>query len=190
LKVLKEIRSVGELGKYIDYLRSVNPDHPDHPEYLLLKEFMRFSPEKFAREVDKNEIQFSKEINNIKGELNKKLKHVIRIKKMNSILPEVGLYEFSPRYGLPPGTITRLKVVKLHCIAIQDSVVNLYRPLKFFRGVIYSYFTFENRYYLFHRDKPGGFTVELESQNGEFFKKNFVDMREWKIDQIMYSVSN
>ncbi len=189
LKDLKNIQSISDLSDYIDYLRGLNPEASDREDYATLKEFMRFSPERLARKLGIDEVDLSKRINNIKGELNKKIKHVVRIEKMNSVLPSVGNFKFRPRYEftLPPGTYLVHDVMKLHCISVQDSEIGFYRVVRFFRGVIYSYFIYDGKYYVSHRNRPGGDSIEVECPSIEFFRTNFMDAREWKINQIMIS---
>ena len=189
MRVLTSISTLPDLQRYVDYLRTLNPERSDSAEYLLLKEFMRFSPEKFAREIGKNEVQFSKTVNNIKGELNKKIKHVVRIEKMNSILPSVGDHNFT--YGRNLGA-KPVKVQKTHCICIKDTIFgSFYHRAKFFRGVIYSYFIHGDKYYVINRDKPGDMKYgisESEYEEGHF-KNHFTNLRDWRINQIIYSNS-
>lgn len=183
--VLKNISSLIDLERYIDHLRTLNPDCSDQKEFLMLKDFMKFSPERFAREIGKNEIQFSKTINNIKGELNKKIRHVIRIEKMNSVLPDIGEVIYNDRNK---GFI---KSQRTYCVCIKDTVFNSVYPKKFFRGVVYSYFVYNGKYHVFHRDKPGNIrygTSQWECDENHFVH-HFENFREWKINQIMYSSS-
>jgi hypothetical protein len=151
----------------------------------MIKDFMKFSPEKFARQIGKNEIQFSKTINSIKGELNKKIKHVTRIQKMNSVLPDIGWFP----YRLMGGEF--VNVQRTHCICVKENVFNSVYAKKFFRGVVYSYFVYNGKYHVFHRDKPGDIrygTSQWECDDKYFFD-HFENFRNWKINQIIYSNS-
>ena len=186
LKIIKDINKISEFYDIVEILRKLSPESSSDAEYLRIKEFMRFSPEKLARKLNIDEIEFSKKVNKIKGEFNKKIKYVIRMEKMNSILPKIGNQEIK----ISGKSIT---VISKHCICTNDYCYNSYVKYNFYKGIIYSYFIHQDAYSkeivycVMHRNKSGYHPYQLlecKLSKGSFFS-NFTDLRDWKIDQII-----
>ncbi len=175
MRVLKNIKTLIDLEKYIEFLKGLTPVDRESQEFLMLKEFMRFSPEKFARDIGEDEVRFSQSLNRIKGILNKKIKHIIRIEKMNSILPPINVdirFQFS----------SSANIMRIHCICIKDIKIS---SVNFYSGIIYSYYVQNGTYYIHHRTKSGDSYGQVVACYN--FESNFQNWRDWKLNQLIYN---
>jgi hypothetical protein len=162
-----------EFYQYVDYLNNLNISQES---IFKIHNFLKFSPNKFARKIEINEEDFQKEFNQIKKPLHLKCLTFKKITKLKDYRPELGIYS----KFLKPTTWDiqkweKIDLVKSMCICKK----NLKDNLCFYETIYYSYCVNDNIFYVFSENNS---ILEMDIN---IFNQHFIDYREWVIDSIV-----
>lgn len=168
--------SEDEFYKYIEYLKEL-PMSQD--SVLEINNFLRFSPNKFARKININEEDFQRKFNQLKKPLHLKSLYYKRIIKLRDYRPELGVFEKFMNLGRrkwDPDWV-KFELRKSMCVCIKSFKRHGYPT--FYETIYYSYCQYEYEYILFDTD---GSNIELLSDD---FDQHFIDYRDWTIGKIL-----
>lgn len=180
------IKNLDDLQSYINWIRSLRPKSTKDPEYVILKEFKHFSPEKIANKISLNKIQTSRWINKVKSEIWKRSNRVQTVEKMNRVIPKIG--EEISHWNIYGG-LGNDKYYSSNCICLNDFKSSGNDRSFFYCGVIYQYtkIDYNGKYLIVWRPKneetiSRKYNVIIDPQE---FESNFKDLRDYKIESIL-----
>lgn len=160
---------------YNEYLKAL-PINED--SVFKIRNFLRFSPNKFARKIGINEEEFQKEFNQLKKLLHSKLFLYKKIISLRDYRPDLGIFEKFINLGTRgESNWTKVKIRKSMCICLKT--FKRHSNPAFYETIYYSYCFYDDRYFIFDsRDR----SIEL---NSDEFNQYFTDYRDWVIDKIL-----
>lgn len=181
------IKNLDDLQSYINWIRSLRPKSTKDPEYVILKEFKHFSPEKIANKISLNKIQTSRWINKVKSEIWKRANRTQTVEDMNRTIPKIG--EEISHWNIYDGLSSGKKYYSSNCICLNDFKSSGNDRSFFYCGVIYQYtkIDYNGKYLIVWRPKnvetiSRKYNVIIDPQE---FASNFKDLRDWKIESIL-----
>ena len=188
------IKNLDDLQSYIGWIRSLRPKSTKDPEYIILKEFKHFSPEKIANKISLNKIQTSRWINKVKSEIWKRANRTQTVENMNMTIPKIG-EEISYWNTYDKFPVSIVKYYSSNCICLNDFKSSGNDRSFFYCGVIYQYtkinYNYNGKYLIVWRSKPARdqrlpatrtYNVIIDPQE---FESNFKDLRDYKIESIL-----
>lgn len=185
------IKNLEDLRSYINWIRSLRPKSTKDPEYMILRRFKYFSPEKIANKISLNKIQTSRWINKVKSEIWKRANRVQIVESMNREVPKIG-EEISYWNMYTPGDSSGKKYYSSNCICLKDFKSSGTDRYFFYGGAIYQYtkIDYNGKYLIVWRSKPDQrrltatrtYNIIIDPQE---FESNFKDLRDYKIESIL-----
>lgn len=162
-----------ELYDYIQHLETL----PINQESVFeIQNFLKFSPNKFARKLKIDEEEFQKKFNQLKKPLHLKSLTYKKILKLKDYRPELGIYDKLlnvTSWDLKNWEKIQLK--KNMCICKK----NLKDDLCFYESIFYSYCEFGYIIMVFNENNT---ILEISPKK---FNEYFIDYREWVINNIL-----
>lgn len=131
--------------------------------------FGRFSPEKFSKHNNLDEVSFIKEVSGYKKILHNKLLTADRIKKLNKYKPDLREIRYGSEYIKP-----RLCI----CIKFFFST-GKYSKFRFYETIKYHYITWDETIIVYNEKRS---SVHMTASE---FDEHFSDMRDFLIDKIL-----
>jgi hypothetical protein len=160
---------------YNEYLKTL-PISED--SVFKIRNFLKFSPNKFARKIGINEEEFQKEFNQLKKPLHLKLLYYKKIISLKDYRPELGIFEKFINLGSGKESYwVKVELRKSMCICIES--FKRHGDPTFYETIYYSYCLYDNRYFLFDSNDR---SIELNSNE---FNHYFIDYRDWAIGKIL-----
>jgi hypothetical protein len=167
-----------DLEEFYKKVEEVSKFEPTKENVDYLKNFLRFSPNRFARKLGIDEIEFQKKFNSLKPKLGKKLTYMRNVLKLSKYSPTPKILE---AYIYENDILNIKEVSTTVCICKKDFRID--KRIHFYKGINYLYAkTFKDikEYMVFDEDER--INIEL---NKKTFLEHFVDAREFKINQIL-----
>lgn len=164
------------LDEFYKKLEEVSKFEPTKENVDYLKNFLRFSPNRFARKLGIDEIEFQKKFNSLKPKLVRKLTYMRNVLKLSKYNPTPKMADI---YLHEDGILNFKKSNVIVCICKKDFRSN--KGLYFYKTIKYLYTIKQNNIYIVIFENERSF-VQL---NKKTFLEHFVDMREFKINQIL-----
>jgi len=165
-----------EFFKHVEYLKTLAISEDS---VFKIKNFLKFSPNKFARKHGINEEEFQKKFNQIKKPLHLKLLYFKKIISLKDYRPELGIFEKFINLGNKwDSNWTKVRLRKSMCVC-KESFKRHGDPT-FYETIYYSYCQYEDRrWFLFDSNDR---SIELSSDE---FNHYFIDYRDWVIGKIL-----
>jgi len=165
---MDDFKNIEEVLEYIVYLNNLSITKSN---LVPFKKFLKFSPEKLAKKFDLDELSLVKDFNQYKKGIHKKVIIYEKIKLLKKINPESFKFHFS-------GDIHIAKVS-----VCENFFETKYKSktIKFYPGVKYLYVMMTSEIILFPNGQAGKRLFLTEDE----FNNYFLDMREFKINQIL-----
>lgn len=162
-----------ELYDYIQHLETL----PINQESVFeIHNFLKFSPNKFARKLKIDEEQFQKKFNQLKKPLHLKCLTYKKILKLKDYRPELGIYDkFLRATSWDLKNWEKIQLKKNMCICKK----NLKDDLCFYESIFYSYCEFGHIIMVFNENNT---ILEISPKK---FNEYFIDYREWIINNIL-----
>ena len=160
---------------YNEYLKAL-PISED--SVFKIRNFLKFSPNKFARKIGINEKEFQKEFNQLKKPLHLKLLYYKKIISLKDYRPELGIFQKFINLGSGKESYwVKVELRKSMCICIES--FKRHGDPTFYETIYYSYCLYDDRYFLFDSSDS---SIEL---NSDEFNHYFIDYRDWAIGKIL-----
>lgn len=164
-----------EFYDYIEYLKTL-PINED--SVFKIRNFLKFSPNKFAKKIEINEQDFQRKFNQIKKPLHLKLLHYKKILSLKDWRPELGTFEKFINLGLgKDSNWIKMDLRRTMCICLET--FKKHSEPTFYETIYYSYSQYNSRYFLFDTNDR---VVELSHDE---FNKHFQDYRDLMIERIL-----
>ena len=176
------------LEQFYEYVRYLEQIEPTEENILKLRNFMKLSPNKFARKLRIDDMSFQKEYNEIKGKIHRKYIYDKEYVKLVSHNPKSGYTTHwahsgvgRSHHGSYYNNLQPKTVVTIPCICIKD-YMKMGEP-KFYKNIKYLYYHFDdfgikNHFVLTSKDIKKDFTKQE-------FDEHFLDLREYKLKQLL-----
>jgi hypothetical protein len=164
-----------EFFKHVEYLKTLTIS-----EYSIfkIKNFLKFSPNKFARKIGIDEEEFQRKFNQIKKPLHLKLLYYKKVISLRDYRPELGIFEKFINLGKKwDSDWIKVEIRKSMCVCIKS--FKRHGDPTFYETIYYSYCLYDDRYFLFDSNDR---SIEL---NSDEFNQHFIDYRDWAIDKIL-----
>lgn len=167
-----EFKNIEEVVAHIESLLSI--DNGDINDIEPFKKIHKLSAEKMAKRFGLDEMKLVKEFNQYKKKINKKVIIYNKVKELKKLNPK----PFDFRYS---GDLHKTKV----CICSKFFEAKFkHHTFSFYPEVKYLYVELDDSIILFPKQEH----IKLYSTKKEF-NEHFLDMREYKINQIINQVS-
>jgi hypothetical protein len=164
-----------EFFKHVEYLKTLTISEDS---IFKIKNFLKFSPNKFARKIGIDEEEFQKEFNQIKKPLHLKLLYYKKVISLRDYRPELGIFEKFINLGRKwDSDWVKVQLRKSMCVCIKS--FKRHGDPTFYETIYYSYCQYEYEYILFDSNDK---SIEL---NSDEFNHYFIDYRDWAIGKIL-----
>lgn len=165
---MEDFKNIEEVLEYIVYLNNLSIAKGN---LVPFKKFLKFSPEKLAKKFELDELSLVKDFNQYKKEIHRKIIIYEKIKSLKKINP----MPFNFNFG---GDVYIVKVSV--CETFFETKYKS-KTIKFYPGVKYLYVMMSGEMVLFPNGQAGKRLFLTENE----FNNHFIDMREFKINQIL-----
>ncbi len=164
-----------EFFKHVEYLKTLTISEDS---IFKIKNFLKFSPNKFARKIGIDEEEFQRKFNQIKKPLHLKLLYYKKVISLRDYRPELGIFEKFINLGKKwDSDWIKVEIRKSMCVCIKS--FKRHGDPTFYETIYYSYCLYDDRYFLFDSNDR---SIEL---NSDEFNQHFIDYRDWAIDKIL-----
>ncbi len=165
---MKDFTNIGEVFTYIESLLDI--DNEDIIDVESFQKIFNFSGERFAKKFNLDELTLVKEFNEYKKKIHKKIIIYNKVKELRKTTPKPFNFYYS---GVQYKTKTCI------CSKFFESKYK-HRTFSFYPQVKYLYVELDEMIVLFPKLEH----IKLYSTKKEF-NEHFLDMREYKINQII-----
>ena len=164
---MEDFKNIEEVLEYIVYLNNLSITKGN---LVPFKKFLKFSPEKLAKKFDLDELSLVKDFNQYKKKIHKRIIIYEKVKYLKKINPEPFKFLYAGDTH-----ITKVSVCENFFETKYKS-----KTIKFYPGVKYLY-VMSSEIILFPNGQAGKRLFLTEDE----FNNYFLDMREFKINQIL-----
>lgn len=164
-----------EFYQYVDYLNSLPVDEDS---VFKIRNFLKFSPNKFARKIGINEEEFQREFNQLKKPIHLKSLLYKKILSLRDWRPKLGTFKTFIDLGKDKiSDWTNVEIVKSMCVCLQT--FKKHGEPTFYETIYYSYSQYNDNFFIFDTNDR---VLELSIDE---FNKYFQDYRDWVLGRIL-----
>lgn len=169
---MKDFKNIEEVLQYVNHLIKIDDGNVGIEDIEEFNKFIKFSPERIANKFGLNELEFVKEFNQYKKKINKKIIIYNKIKQLKKVRIIPFIFNYSgERYD------TKVCFcVKFFEVKYKHKTTNFYPTIK------YLYVFLKENVVLFPSNTYQSTKLYMTYKE---FDENFIDMREYKINQII-----
>lgn len=166
---MEDFKNIEEVLEYIGYLNNLSITKGN---LVSFKNFLKFSPEKLAKKFELDKLSLVKDFNQYKKEIHKRVIIYEKVKSLKKNNPEPFKFHFGGDIYM-----TKVSVCENYFETKYKS-----RTIKFYPGVKYLYVMLKTEFILFPNENDTRKKLFLTENE---FNNYFLDMREFKINQIL-----
>jgi len=171
-------KTLEEFYKFIKYLEELDCSKEN---LFKLKNFLKFSPNKFARKLGIDEIMFQKEFNQIKKRIHRKYLYDKEVYNLSKLNPNKKTITHMGTFG---DDFASIRLEAMPCICIKDLMKK--GEAKFYKTIKYLYYLLSKDGYIISKNH----IVLSEHEHKIYltekeFEEHFLDLREYKLKQLL-----
>lgn len=169
---MEKFKSIEEVLQYVNYLIKIDNNDISIENIEQFNKFLKFSPEKMARRFELDELDVVKEFNQYKKEINKKLIIYKKVKELKNkkIIP-FGFNYSKQIYDTKVSFCEKFFEIKYE-----------HKTTRFYPTIKYLYVKLDDNVVLFPNNNYQSTKLYMTYKE---FDEHFIDMREYKINQIL-----